>query len=209
MRVKICGITQIEQGKAIVDFGATALGFICLSQSPRYCQPSTIAEIVKQLPAPVDRIGVFANASVAEIVQTTNQAHLNGVQLHGTESTQFCEQLREALPQVEIIKALRIQTPQSLYQAEDYAHCVDTLLLDAYHPGKLGGTGQTLNWEALAQFVSPLPWLLAGGLNPQNITMALGQVQPSGIDLSSGVEKQPGDKDLEKVAQLFQVLKRH
>lgn len=206
MRVKICGITKPEQGKAIVDLGATALGFICVTQSPRYCHSSQIAAIVKQIPEPIDRIGVFANASITEIVQTATQGHLNGIQLHGNESPQFCQQLHQALPQVELIKALRIKSPQSLPQAYDYADSVDTLLLDAYHPHQLGGTGQTLNWETLAKFSSPLPWLLAGGLTPTNVTTALAQLRPDGIDLSSGVERQPGDKDLEKVAQLFQAL---
>lgn len=207
MRVKICGITQPEQGKAISNLGATALGFICVPQSPRYCQAQQIKLIVQEIPADIDRIGVFANASVADIVNLSTQGNLTGVQLHGSESPQFCEALRKALPQVELIKALRIKTPQSLHQVNDYAHCVDTLLLDAYHPNQLGGTGQTLNWEALTQFSSPLPWLLAGGLTPANVMAALEYLQPDGIDLSSGVERKPGDKDLDKVAQLLQVLR--
>jgi phosphoribosylanthranilate isomerase len=206
VRVKICGITQAKQGKAIVDLGATALGFICVPQSPRYCQTAQIEAVVRKIPAHINRIGVFANASLTEIKKISTQGHLTGIQLHGNESPQFCEALREVLPQVELIKAFRIKTPQSLDYARDYAHCVDTLLLDAYHPNKLGGTGQTLNWKALAKFSSPLPWLLAGGLTPDNIRTALDQVKPDGIDLSSGVERQPGDKDLDKVAQLFRVL---
>ncbi|MDY6941044.1 MAG: phosphoribosylanthranilate isomerase [Cyanobacteriota bacterium] len=209
MRVKICGITQPDAGREIVRMGATALGFICVEASPRYVSPERIREIVAQLPAPrvdgqtVDRIGVFANASVDRIVDTVAVAGLTAVQLHGDESPEFCRQVRQSLPGIEIIKALRVKTLAALEATESYAAVADTLLLDAYHPQQLGGTGKTLDWNALQQFRSPLPWFLAGGLNPENIGEALSQLQPDGIDLSSGVERSPGDKDLEKVARLF------
>ena len=93
-----------------------------------------------------------------------------------------------------------------LEQAANYAKYVDTLLLDAYHPQQLGGTGQTLDWQMLQQFSPSCPWFLAGGLTPDNIVAALSQVKPDGIDLSSGVELKPGDKDLTKVAKLFEKL---
>ena len=106
----------------------------------------------------------------------------------------------------EIIKALRVRSSEALNQADTYAGSVDTLLLDAYHPQMQGGTGQTLDWKSLQQFNPSCPWLLAGGLTPDNILDALNQVQPAGIDLSSGVERSPGDKDLTKVAKLFEQL---
>ncbi|MGK7877333.1 MAG: phosphoribosylanthranilate isomerase [Xenococcaceae cyanobacterium] len=208
MRVKICGITQPEQGWAIANLGATALGFICVQKSPRYVDIARIKTIVKQLPPEVDRIGVFANASSSEIGEIVAETALTGVQLHGDESPEFCQQLRQFLPNIELIKTLRIKTPESLSEANAYTNYVDTLLLDAYHPQLLGGTGKTLNWEALAKFHPNLPWLLAGGLTPENILDALKQLHPSGIDLSSGVERSPGDKDLDKVAQLFEKLKK-
>ncbi|MGC1392812.1 MAG: phosphoribosylanthranilate isomerase, partial [Coleofasciculaceae cyanobacterium] len=111
------------------------------------------------------------------------------------------------MPEVEIIKALRVKTPECLNQAATYASYVDTLLLDAYHPQLLGGTGKTLDWTTLQQFRPSYPWLLAGGLTPDNILEALQGLQPQGIDLSSGVERSPGDKDLDKVALLFKNLK--
>lgn len=206
MRVKICGITQPAQALAIAKLGATALGFICVRPSPRYVSASQIQEIVKVLPPEIDRIGVFADASVEEIQQIVAEAGLSGVQLHGDESPYFCQELRQYLGQVELIKALRLKNPDSLAQVAGYARRVDTLLLDAYHPQLPGGTGKTLNWEILAEFRPPLPWLLAGGLTPENVLQALAKLQPDGIDLSSGVERSPGDKDLDKVAQLFQRL---
>jgi phosphoribosylanthranilate isomerase len=106
-------------------------------------------------------------------------------------------------PEIEIIKAFRIKTPESLTAIKAYFNCIDTLLLDAYDPQALGGTGKTINWQDLQQFQPDLPWFLAGGLNPDNIVAAITNLHPDGIDLSSGVEKSPGDKDLNKVARLF------
>lgn len=206
MRVKICGIKQPEQGKAIAIAGATALGFICVPNTPRYVTKQQIRAVVEQLPKQIDQIGVFANSSVEEICQIVEFAGLTGVQLHGDESPEFCHQLRSMLPGIEIIKALRIKNFQALEQVEIYFSSVDTLLLDAYNPQMLGGTGATLDWKTLHQFQPGCPWLLAGGLTPDNVLDALKQVNPNGIDLSSGVERAPGDKDLDKVAKLFERL---
>ncbi len=206
MRVKICGITKPEQGKAIAQLGATALGFICVQASPRYVTPQQIRAVVEQLRVQVDRIGVFADATIEEISQIVADTNLSAVQLHGNESSEFCEKLHQSLPGVEIVKALRVKTPECLDRAATYAKCVDTLLLDAYHPQLLGGTGKTLDWVTLQQFRPNCPWLLAGGLTPDNVLDALRELQPSGIDLSSGVERSPGDKDLDKVAQLFEKI---
>jgi len=206
MRIKICGITKPEQGAAIARLGATALGFICVPSSPRYVTPAQIQAVVAQLPHPVDCIGVFANAEMGEIAPVVAIAGLTGVQLHGSESPEFCQQLRQVLPSQEIIKALRVRSPADLLAAESYIQVVDALLLDAYHPQMLGGTGKTLDWTTLSQFAPSCPWFLAGGLTPDNVLIALSQLQPSGIDLSSGVERSPGDKDLDRVAQLFKKL---
>ncbi|MBD3881219.1 phosphoribosylanthranilate isomerase [Phormidium tenue FACHB-886] len=216
MRIKICGITKLDQGQAIAQLGASALGFICVPQSPRFVSPHQICKIVEQLPQtkagyPIpDRVGVFVNSSEAEIVEIAAIARLNVVQLHGSESPQFCQTLKAALPTTEIIKALRVRDAGTLAQAEIYANVIDTLLLDAYvpnaTPGQYGGTGQAIDWGLLQHFRPACPWLLAGGLSPSNILNALSQVHPDGIDLSSGVEIAPGDKDLAKVKQLFIAL---
>ncbi len=212
-RVKICGITQPDQGRAIAEAGAAMLGFICVPVSPRYVTPAQIAEVVAALPIALqtgeivcDRVGVFMNAPLATIRETVAIGHLNGVQLHGDESPDFCHAVKQALPQVEVIKALRIATAEALQTADPYAAVVDTLLLDAYHPTLGGGTGKTLDWQTLQSFAPPVPWLLAGGLTPDNVLAALQIIQPQGIDLSSGVERSPGDKALPKVMQLFQNL---
>jgi phosphoribosylanthranilate isomerase len=209
MRVKICGITKPEQGVAIANLGATALGFICVPTSPRYVTDLQIQQVVQGLEGrPVDLIGVFAKTTPEIICQAVKVGGLTGVHLHGGESLEFCDRLRQQLPAgVEILKAIRVKAATDLEQARDYLPGVDTLLLDAYHPGLLGGTGQTLDWNLLQQFNPGCPWLLAGGLTPENIQGAIAQVKPPGIDLSSGVERSPGDKDLAKVAELFFKLK--
>ncbi len=214
MRIKICGIIQPAQGRSIAQLGATALGFICVRQSLRYVTPEQIRAVVAELPTqthPIDRIGVFVDAAIEEIVCTAAIAQLNAVQLHGSESPQFCRALRDALPDAEIIKALRVRSPETLQQTQVYEGAIDTLLLDAFdpqatHPGTYGGTGKTLDWISLKHFRPFCPWLLAGGITPNNVLDALNQIHPDGIDVSSGVERSAGDKDLTKVTQLLQQL---
>lgn len=207
MRIKICGITQLDQGYAIAQLGATMLGFICVPSSPRYVPSEKISNILNNLPKSIQTIGVFANTSIEQIYQIVLETGLTGVQLHGNESPDFCDRLRQMLPQIELIKALRIKCSATLLQTQDYFNSIDALLLDAYHPQHLGGTGKTLDWQSLQQFSPSCSWFLAGGLTPDNIQEALQQLKPDGIDLSSGVERSPGDKDLEKVKQLFDRLK--
>jgi phosphoribosylanthranilate isomerase len=206
MRIKICGITIPAQGLEIARMGATDLGFICVASSPRYVLPGRLAELIAVLPKELVKVGVFADASVTEIVEIVSRTGLNALQLHGSESIEFCQQLRQELPEVNLIKAWRVKETADLDRVVAYSDSVDTLLLDAYHPHILGGTGHTLDWQTIASFQPPIPWLLAGGLNPDNICTALSQLHPDGIDLSSGVEISPGNKDLSLVERLFSNL---
>jgi phosphoribosylanthranilate isomerase len=212
LRVKICGITRADQAEAIATLGADALGFICVTASPRYIAPEQIGEIVATLPekavsgSKLAKIGVFANASLAQILATVEQGALTGVQLHGQESLEFCRTLRLALPQVELIKAFRVKTTATLTLTQAYTEIVDTFLLDAFNPHALGGTGETWDWALVKDFAPERPWFLAGGLNGGNAIAALSQAKPSGIDLSSGVETAPGEKDLALLQQLFDIL---
>jgi phosphoribosylanthranilate isomerase len=203
MRIKICGITSASQGIEIAKLGATDLGFICVPRSPRHLTLFQLQSIVAELAGAVNTVGVFADFSVTAIAQVVTLANLDTVQLHGTESIDFCQELRQFLPDTEIIKAWRVRSDSDLALIQTYSEVVDALLLDAYHPAALGGTGQILDWEQLAGFQPPIPWLLAGGLTPDNIGTALSQLQPDGIDLSSGLEVSPGNKDLALVDRLF------
>jgi phosphoribosylanthranilate isomerase len=209
MQVKICGITQIDQAIAIAQLGATDLGFICVPQSPRYLPPDRLAPLLQALAAQgvtVGTVGVFANANLQDMLTVVQHTGLNTLQLHGGETLAQCQQLRQLLPTTRLIKAIRVRTTEDLAIALTYAPAVDALLLDAYHPHQLGGTGLTLNWHSLSTFTPPCPWLLAGGLNPDNIPQALSTLTPDGIDLSSGVEQHPGLKDMALVQQLFAQL---
>jgi len=207
MRVKICGITQIDQGQAIVELGADSIGFICVQKSSRYVTPDRLRAIADSLPSETVKVGVFANHELTEIISVLEAGHLSAIQLHGSESPEFCQQLRQQIaPEIELLKAFRIKSKASLVETTRYTDCVDTFLLDAYHPQMLGGSGQTIDWQDLAEFKPAVPWMLAGGLTPENIQSALSRLQPDGIDLSSGVERSPGDKDLERVAQLFAAI---
>jgi phosphoribosylanthranilate isomerase len=214
MQIKICGITQPDQAQAIARLGASALGFICVAESPRYVTPNQIRSIVAALPnetgSTIDRVGVFVDTAIEEIQQTVKLGNLTVVQLHGSESPQFCQQLRQVLPQVRVIKAFRVRDSATLAQTIPYQTAVEALLLDAYHPaahpGLYGGTGQTLDWHQLQQFRPQCPWFLAGGITPANVQDALTLIQPDGLDVSSGVESAPGQKDLQKVADLFSQL---
>ncbi|MEO1068530.1 MAG: phosphoribosylanthranilate isomerase, partial [Cyanobacteria bacterium J06638_6] len=185
------------------------LGFICVPQSPRYILPEAIAVIVQALAAQspsVKTVGVFANAPLGELCAVARQANLSHIQLHGQESLEYCQQLQDQLSDTDLIKAIRVRAQGDLDLAETYVPYVHALLLDAYHPQQLGGTGLTLDWSILAAFQPACPWLLAGGLTPENVPLALKTLQPDGIDLSSGVEQCPGDKDLALVHRLFERL---
>lgn len=202
LHVKICGITKADQAIHIEKTGASAIGFICVPGTPRYIAPEHIRPIADRLN--VDRVGVFLDADLSTIRETVAIANLNIVQLHGKEPPAFCQELRSL--NVKLIKALRIRSPQDLDQAERYQSHVDVLLLDAYHPQHAGGTGLTIDWTMLKGFRPVCAWWLAGGLNPDNILDALALTTPDGIDLSSGLENAPGDKNLERVQTLFNQL---
>jgi len=221
MYIKICGLTKSEQAQAIAQLGASALGFICVPASPRYVSVEAIAQITSSLAimrtdSPVksdlDLIGVFLKASIDEICQTVRQSGLNGVQLHGDESPEFCQQLRVNLERInnqgnlpiKLIKALRVKDQDGLTQAQTFNKVVDAILLDAYDPQMAGGTGKTLDWQMLQNFKLDIPWWLAGGLTPENISQAIAMTCPDGVDVSSGVESSAGNKDLLKVKQFIE-----
>lgn len=203
MRIKICGITTIEQAISIADRGATDLGFICVPNSSRHLPLHRLQPLIEELAGRVNTVGVFADFSVTTISFVVTLTDIATVQLHGTESIEFCQELRQVLPETEIIKAWRVRSPADLDLIQTYSEVVDSLLLDAYHPHALGGTGKQLDWELVEAFKPPIPWFLAGGLTPDNIRTALSHLQPNGIDLSSGVEISPGQKDLGLVDRLF------
>ncbi|RZM83074.1 phosphoribosylanthranilate isomerase [Leptolyngbya iicbica] len=210
--VKICGLTVPGQAVEIARQGASAIGFISAPKSPRYVTPLQIQAISEALLAAgydqVERVGVFVDASLDDLQIVAMTGQLTTLQLHGQESPTYCQQLRQCLPHVKLIKAFRIRNDTDLAAIRPYEDVVDALLLDAYHPHLQGGTGETLDWRSLQTFRPAQPWILAGGINPDNIAEALQLTHPDGIDLSSGVELNPGNKCLQKTQQLFTRLQQ-
>lgn len=204
MQVKICGLKSPPQARAIAALGFRTFGFICVENSPRYVSPGQIQRVLESL-NPLDNltaIGVFANHSLPQLQGILHRTGLTGIQLHGDESPEFCQRVKHHFPHHQLIKALRLRQGVDLRLVEPYFTAVDTLLLDAYHPQQLGGTGKTLPWQQLQSFQPPLPWWLAGGLTPTNLPQALAILHPHGIDLSSGLELAPADKDINQVHHL-------
>ncbi|MGF1521105.1 MAG: phosphoribosylanthranilate isomerase [Leptolyngbyaceae cyanobacterium] len=209
--VKICGLTQVEQAVAIARLGASAIGFICVRSSPRYVTPLQIQAMSQALLADahdeVERVGVFVNADWDTLDEAIAIGQLTTLQLHGQESQATCIKVRHTYPDLKVIKAFRIRSKADLGSIAIYEDVVDALLLDAYHPRQLGGTGKTLPWQSLQHLQPSKPWILAGGLNPENVEQALAMLSPQGIDLSSSIETSPGNKSMEKAQRLFATLK--
>jgi phosphoribosylanthranilate isomerase len=197
-RVKICGITSVDDARIVVSAGADAIGLNFYSGSKRYCAADTALQIVAALPPGVCKVGVFVNASGDEIRETARRLSLNLAQLHGDEPPELLRELRP-LP---VMRAFRVGA--DLSAVDEYLRACHTLrclprmvLVDAAQSGQFGGTGVTLDWRALAagrRHLRELPLVLAGGLNPSNVAGAIAEVRPWAVDTASGVESAPGKK---------------
>lgn len=186
MRIKICGITRLEDALVCEEAGADAIGFIFVPNTKRYILPVNAARISSQISGLVSRIGVFRNVSLEEIVQTARQVQLSAVQLHGSETDEFVTRLEQHFP---VIRAVSYQLQMVMPPAQ-------TLLLD----GLEAGSGQVFDWRAVdTSHLKNRRWLLAGGLNPDNVRQAVQQLKPWGVDVSSGVESTAGIKDASKI----------
>jgi len=201
-RVKICGITNLADALAAVEAGADALGFNFYEQSPRHVSLKTAAEISKQLPAFIMRVGLFVNAPEDLVTRAIGECGLTMLQFHGDEPPEFCTQFG-----LMSMKAFRIRDAESLAEIPNYQ--TDAYLLDAFSPEARGGTGEVFNWDLAVEaqkFGKPI--FLAGGLTPENVADAIRKVQPFGVDVSSGVEISPGKKDHAKVNAFIQAVKQ-
>jgi len=200
VRVKICGITNIEDALCAADAGADALGFVFYAKSPRSVTPEQAAEIISALPPFILTVGLFVNAGPDFVNATAEVCKLDRIQLHGEEAPSFCARI--ARP---VIKAFRVKDAASLESMKDYR--VAGYLLDAYSPDAHGGTGLTFNWE-LARIAKRYGRIiLAGGLTPDNVRRAIEVTRPYAVDISSGVESSPGRKDPLKVRKFIQNTK--
>ncbi len=206
IKIKICGITKPEDAALAAKLEAWAVGFIFVKESPRYIEPQEVKSIISSLPQNIEKIGVFANSSLEEVIDVASESGITGIQLHGDESAEFCAGLSDSI-NILVIRAIRVRDFGDLEIIPAYKGIVSAILLDTYSESQLGGTGETFNWEiAKAAKLYDIPIILAGGLNPENIKEAFRQVQPYALDISSGVEKGKGIKDHNKLIDLFNVL---
>ncbi len=194
MRVKFCGITRPEDAEEAARLGAWAIGLNHWEGGPRRCPPDVATEIGAALRRRLEVVGVFVNAPIDEIVRAAENESLGLIQLHGAEGLDFCREVsrRTGCP---IIKAIRVRTRADIQAARAFR--VHYHLLDAHRPGKLGGTGETFDWEFLKGRRSKAHAILAGGLRPDNVAAAIRTVHPFAVDVASGVESAPGIKDHE------------
>jgi phosphoribosylanthranilate isomerase len=203
-RLKICGLRRTDQALVIAGLGASAIGVIGVRSSPRYLDPTARLGLFKALEAAFPacrRVLVVADPADSQAAELERRQGHDVLQLHGDESPQRCADLRQNLG-LEIWKALRIRSEADLGRAAAYEDCVDALLLDAWTADQLGGTGRRLPLEWLEGFAPRLPWWLAGGVTPESVPEILARLQPDGLDVSSGVESAPGEKNLERVKAL-------
>lgn len=194
-RIKICGITNVEDALQAAACGADALGFVFFDKSPRCVSPEQAREIIARLPPLVTTVGLFVNEKPQTIRDIVAFCQLDRVQLHGDENPDAC-----VLPPLKVIKALRVKDAASLARADEYP--VD-LLLDAWSDQVYGGSGHSFDWQLARDLAARRPIILAGGLRPDNVAEAVARVKPYAVDVSSGVELSPGRKDHEKVAEFI------
>jgi len=192
-RIKVCGITRLEDARAASRLGVDAVGFVFYEKSPRYIEPAKAAAIIRQLPPFVSAVGLFVNPSQDFIAKVLQSVPLSVIQLHGDETPEFCEAQRRR-----VLKAIHVSCADDLKRAAAF-NC--PILLDAKAPaGVYGGTGTTFDWSLLHDFQHDYPVSLAGGLNVGNVAEAMTVRSWFALDVSSGVEQSPGIKDAQKIS---------
>lgn len=208
-KLKICGLRDPGQAIAIARLGVEAIGVIGVAGTPRWLEPAErpglFAAVAEQCPA-VEGVLVVADPGEEQFDELLPERGHRVVQLHGQESPEACANLRRTLG-CAVWKALRVRAPQDLERAGRYLGAVDALVLDAWVPDQLGGTGRSLPIEWLRRFEPSMPWWLAGGVSAERIPSLLAELTPSGLDVSSSVERAPGDKDLARVETLVATLR--
>jgi phosphoribosylanthranilate isomerase len=195
-RVKVCGITRLEDAELAVELGAWALGFILWPQSPRAADPAVAAGIAAALRRRAELVGVFVNAKLDEIAHAADELHLSHLQLHGDEGPAFCAEAARRTG-AKVIKAVRVSSAADFQDLERYH--TDFHLLDTAARGLRGGTGETWDWALAARRRRKVPAILSGGLTPGNVAAGIEAVDPYAVDVSSGVEAAPGVKDAAKL----------
>ncbi|MBY0586009.1 phosphoribosylanthranilate isomerase [bacterium] len=205
--IKICGVTRVEDARWLVELPIDAIGLNFHPASPRFISEITAREIVQIVPPEIEIVGVFVDRPASDITRVAREVGLTTLQLHGNESANGVE----SLAPWPIIKAFRMKSVDSVTEIQAFIHQVSAIgrspfrvLVDAFHPGEQGGTGLAWDWNDLGDWRPSVDWFLAGGLNPDNVGQAIRRLQPTGIDVASGVERSPGIKDRAKVESLLE-----
>jgi phosphoribosylanthranilate isomerase len=204
-RVKICGITNVEDARAAVELGAWAIGMIFHESSPRRCEFEEAAAIACALKRKVELVGVFVNRPLDEVMFVLESVPLTIVQLHGDEGPSYCDEARRRTG-VKLMKAGRVRDGAAVRALSAYR--TDFHLMDSHVAGTWGGTGQRFDWKLAAEHPREPPLVLSGGLDADNVAEAIEVAQPFAVDVASGVESEPGRKDPEKLRRFFASVER-
>ena len=217
MWIKVCGLRDVETATAVADLGVDAIGLNFFAKSPRSVSREVAQQITAALPQHVESIGLFVNHSLDDVLMTATTCGLDCVQIHGDEPPEFLAQLKESNPQLKLLRAFRVgdegcrDVADYLATCRQLGVCLSGCLIDAKVAGAYGGTGHTAPWDLLADQYDAARWprlILAGGLNPSNVAAAIAKTQPFGVDVASGVESQPGLKDLSLVRRFVDEARR-
>lgn len=201
IKIKICGITNLDDALAAAEAGADALGFNFYKKSPRCIEPEKAAEIIAQLPPFIMPVGIFVNEREDRVREIQAKTCVQTVQFHGDESPEFCQRFGNR-----VIKAFQVKDKESLKAMAHYR--VGAFLLDSYREGMRGGTGTTFDWHLAVVAKTFGKVILAGGLTPDNVVEAVKLVQPYGVDVAGGVEKEKGIKDHAKIKKFITEVRR-
>jgi phosphoribosylanthranilate isomerase len=204
MRVKICGITNLDDAAEAVRLGAWAIGLIHQDESPRQVQPAEAAAIAAAFRRKCEVVGVFVNPELEEVAKAVEDASLSMVQLNGEEGPSFCAEVARKTG-VKVLKAIHVSSAADIHAAEAFR--TDLHLFDRRARGLWGGTGESFDWSLLRGRRSQVPAVVAGGLRPENVAEAISVTHPYAVDVASGVEAEPGRKDHAAMAAFFEAAK--
>lgn len=204
-KVKICGITNLEDALLSIEYGADQLGFNFYEKSPRYISPAAAGHIIDKLGGRVTTVGVFVNELIEDVIRVAADSNIDVIQLHGGESVQYVANT-SSWSGLEVIKAFRIRPDLTKHHIDEFE--ATATLLDGYSPGVYGGTGQMADWEFARIVAADSKVYLAGGLNPENVEAAIETVRPFAVDVASGVESSPGRKAGEKVKRFIGAVRK-
>lgn len=200
MKIKICGITRKEDALLCSEYGADAIGFIFYPKSKRYIQPERAKEIANLLPPLFMKIGVFVNEKITEVNRIAKLVGLNAVQLHGSESPEYVEQMTHP-----VIKSFGVDNSFDFSKIDAYRNC--EILLDVKDTDQFGGTGKSFDWNLIPNALRD-KGIIAGGVSSNNIKKIYSLINPGAVDLSSSVEASPGIKDKNKIIEVLNIIKQ-